>query len=213
MNSDIMTEPAKPTRPSLRERQRQQTRAVIFEGVLAVLSAGELTDLSFPTIAAAAGISERTVYRHFADLKILLEAFWPWFVENLGPAGHASTAEELAISPPKTFAAFDQHAGPIRALMSSAAGRAARDRTNAARKAALHAAIEDAVGAKIPADDLRMLAAGIDAVCSAYGWAAMRDLWKLEGVAAGNAAAMAVGWMIDGYVAEQNRRKSKGRGG
>ena len=56
-----------------------------------------------------------------------------------------------------------------------------------------------------------MLAAGVYAVYSGYGWASMRDFWGIQGVEAGNTAAMAIGWMIDGYVAERNRRKTKSR--
>jgi hypothetical protein len=58
---------------------------------------------------------------------------------------------------------------------------------------------------------MRMLAAGVYAIFSGYGWASMRDFWSIQGVEAGNTAAMAIGWMIDGYVAERNRRKSKSK--
>jgi hypothetical protein len=190
----MITETQTPsTRPDLRDRQRQQTRDVIFEGVMAVLSSGELKDLSFPAIAKAAVISERTVYRHFGDLDSLLDAFWPWFVESLGLIGYSSTAEDLATNPPRVFSVFDQHAGLIRALISSKIGRAARDRGNVPRQAALQAAIEDAVGVKVPEDDMRMLAAGVYAVYSGYGWASMRDFWNIQGIEAGNTAAMAIG--------------------
>lgn len=200
-------------RPSLRDRQRQQTHETIFEGVMSVLGSGEVKDLSFASVASAAGISERTVYRHFDDLDGLLNAFWPWFVQSLELASYSSTAEELATDPPRVFSVFDHNAGLIRALISSRAGRAARDRSNVPQQKALLAAIEDAVGGKVPADDMRMLGAAVYAVYSSYGWASMRDFWGMQGLEAGNTAALAIGWMIDGYVAEQRRRKSKGQGG
>src|SRR5262245_12996363 len=111
--------------PSLRERQRLQTRETIFEGVIAVLDAGELTDLSFISIAKAVGISERTIYRHFPDLDALLDAFWPWFVQQLGITGYSASAADLKTNPPRVFAVFDRHPGLIRALIASKVGRAA----------------------------------------------------------------------------------------
>lgn len=201
---DLTSAPPSP----LRERQRQETRIAIFEGVVAVLDQGELTDLSFPAIATASGVSERTIYRHFPDLDALLDAFWPWFVESLGIARYSSSAAELAANPPKVFKVFDRHAGLIRALISSKVGRAARDRGNAERKAAFHAAIVDAVGEVSPEDELT-LAAATYAIYSGYGWASMRDFWNLDGDASGQAAVTALRWLFDGYKADRDRRTAQ----
>lgn len=198
--------PAKPAAAPLRDRQREQTRQAIFEGVMAVLGSGELIDVSYPAVAQAAGISERTIYRHFPDLESLFDAFWPWFVEHLGLTGYSHTREEIATNPARVFAVFDQHAGLIRALIASKVGRAARDRGNVPRKAAFHAAIEDMAGGKVAAGDMRALAAAAYALYSGYGWASMRDFWSIEGVEAGNIASKAIDWMIEGYKAELKRR-------
>jgi AcrR family transcriptional regulator len=208
MKTEVQTSAA---RPDLRDRQRQHTRDVIFEGVMTVLSRGEITDLSFAAIARAAGISERTIYRHYPDLEALLDAFWPWFVESLGLSRYASTAQDLASNPPHVFSVFDEHSGLIRALIASKVGRAARDRGNPERQAAFHAAIEDVAGEKIPQADMRVLAAGVYAVYSGYGWASMRDFWNIQGKEAGDIAAKSMRWMIEGYMAERKRQKSAAR--
>ncbi|MDZ4373960.1 MAG: TetR/AcrR family transcriptional regulator, partial [Phenylobacterium sp.] len=62
--------------PSLRERQREETRDQILRAVGRQLETRQLEDLSFAEIARDAGVGERTVYRHFPTKESLLGAFW-----------------------------------------------------------------------------------------------------------------------------------------
>src|SRR4051794_25144774 len=56
-----------------REQQAAQTRELILGAVVRVL-AGGLADVSVPAIAREAGVSVRTVYRHFPTKRDLLLA-------------------------------------------------------------------------------------------------------------------------------------------
>jgi AcrR family transcriptional regulator len=56
-----------------RERQAAHTRESILNAVAQVL-AGGLADLSVPAIAREAGLSVRTIYRHFSTKRDLLIA-------------------------------------------------------------------------------------------------------------------------------------------
>src|SRR6266508_2296692 len=56
-----------------REQQAAQTRESILHAVVQVL-AGGLADLSMPAIAREAGLSVRTIYRHFPTKRDLLIA-------------------------------------------------------------------------------------------------------------------------------------------
>lgn len=68
-----------PLPPSLRDRQRAETREQILQAVGRQLEAGHsLEDLSFAEIARDAGLGERTVYRYFPTKEALLGAFWAW---------------------------------------------------------------------------------------------------------------------------------------
>jgi glycosyltransferase involved in cell wall biosynthesis len=64
--------------PSLRDRQREETRDQILKAVGRQLETRSLEDLSFAEIARDAGVGERTVYRHFPTKEALLGAFWAW---------------------------------------------------------------------------------------------------------------------------------------
>jgi AcrR family transcriptional regulator len=72
-------------RSDLRAEQARATRARILE---AVLRLGVLDHLALPThaaVARAAGVAERTVYRHFPTAEHLREAFAKWRREHLRP--------------------------------------------------------------------------------------------------------------------------------
>ncbi|MFZ5718795.1 MAG: glycosyltransferase [Pseudomonadota bacterium] len=64
--------------PSLRDRQREETREQILRAVGRQLETRSLEDMSFAEIAKDAGVGERTVYRHFPTKEALLGAFWAW---------------------------------------------------------------------------------------------------------------------------------------
>lgn len=66
----------KPPLPNLRERQREETREQILRAVGQQMESRSLEDLSFAEVAKAAGVGERTVYRHFPTKEALLGAFW-----------------------------------------------------------------------------------------------------------------------------------------
>ena len=72
-----MTETTKPstTKPytsTLRDRQVAQTRELILDALTALLGDRRADEVTTRDIAAAAGVSERTVYRHFPDRTALI---------------------------------------------------------------------------------------------------------------------------------------------
>src|SRR6185295_14930547 len=69
----VMTGPTRRYTNAWREQQAAQTRDSILDALVQVL-AGGLADLSMPAIAREAGLSVRTIYRHFPTKRDLLIA-------------------------------------------------------------------------------------------------------------------------------------------
>ena len=180
----------------LRERQKADTRALILEAVERLLKDRGLSELSLATVAREAGITERTVYRHFETREQLLEATWAAVNDSIGMKEFPRTAEELIDRPKKVFPAFDQRGEVIRAMLASPQGRELRLRVNKERQAAIRAAVKDArPNLREPA--FTRLCAAVQLLYSASGWATMTDYWGLDSVEAGRAASEAIATLLN----------------
>lgn len=113
----------RPYRSALRDRQARETRDRILDALVRVMGRG-VADLSIPAVAREAGVSVRTVYRHFATKRALLAELQPYFarrtgmeamppprsleelhygvrtlfmrIHDMGPAGYAALASPIA---------------------------------------------------------------------------------------------------------------------
>lgn len=180
---------------SLRERQKAGTRALILETVERLLEDRSLSDLSLATVAREAGITERTVYRHFATREQLLEATWDAVNAAIGVQDFPRTVDELIERPMALFAAFDGRGEVIRAMLASPQGRELRLRANAERQAAIRAIVKSA-RPRLREPALTRLCAAVQLLCSASGWATMTDYWGLDGAEAGRAASEAIAALL-----------------
>jgi len=109
----------------LRQEQALATRARIIQSCLSVMEAGE--DLTYGAVAAAAGVQERTVYRHFPAKADLEAGLWDWILENLTHADfRARTEDELVAAMRGSFTGFDAGAPLIQAMLHSRQGLAVR---------------------------------------------------------------------------------------
>jgi AcrR family transcriptional regulator len=79
----VVNTPRRSYRSVLRDRQASETRERILEGVVRVMARG-VADLSIPAVAQEAGVSVRTVYRHFANKRDLLAELQPYFARRTG---------------------------------------------------------------------------------------------------------------------------------
>jgi AcrR family transcriptional regulator len=180
---------------SLRDLYREQTRTRILDAAMAELAETELEELTMAGVAARAGVTERTVFRHFATRDALIRAVWPQMQARVRSPGFPATADALIETPNLLFPEFDKEERLMRASAFSAAGREVRRASNPQRQAALRAAVRDAYP-DIREPELTRLAAVCQLIDSAYGWAVMKEHWDLDGVEAGRAASQALAVLL-----------------
>lgn len=97
----------------LRDSQVRRTRDLILDALTDVLSDQRADEISTREIAARAGVSQPTVYRHFADRQALLEglsARMSAIVASHGDDGHLESLDTLAARAAESMALTDDHA-------------------------------------------------------------------------------------------------------
>lgn len=111
----------------LREEQKQATQRRILQGLVRVMADGPAA-VSIPAVAAEAGVSVPTVYRHFGDKAGLMRALAPFMGAQLGlddlpePESLAEVEEFVRA----LFAKLDQADPVVRAALASGAAPEAR---------------------------------------------------------------------------------------
>src|SRR5688500_10141186 len=108
----------------LSEARAGLIRGRVLEGVAAVLSRNEA--LTFANVAEAAGVPERTVYRHFPSREALLAAVFDWANARIGLSKPAETEAERVELVRRVFPGFDDIAPVIRELLLAPEGRLVR---------------------------------------------------------------------------------------
>src|SRR5947209_3786881 len=91
----------------LRDLYREQTRMRILDAAIAELAVSELEALTMAKVADRAGVTGRTVFRHFASRDALIAAVWPRMQARVRSTGFPQTADELIATPGRLFPAFD----------------------------------------------------------------------------------------------------------
>lgn len=177
--------------PTFHERHRFATREAILDAVERRLEEDGLDELTFLQVAQEAGVSDRTVYRHFPTREALLDAFWVRVQQTLGlEAATRSWADYLATRP-AAFAGMDRRERMMRAVMSSEQARTARLRLNPDRQAGIRRVVAEAVG-DLPEPAFTELCALAHLLGSAPAWQTLRDHWGLDGAEAGRVVSRAI---------------------
>lgn len=198
-----------PYHSPLRTRQKEQTGDLILGAVADILRATDLSAVTIAHVAQVAGVTERTVYRHFSTREDLLRAFWKWQLERTGGQRVIApeSMDELLGNIRRLFSSLDAEEGVVRALVGTIEGRDVRRAVNQRRLEHMLAFTEPFV-VGMSEHDQHSLAAGIISVCSVLSWLFMRDNCDYDGARAGESAAFAVRMMIEGAQAYAERLRS-----
>jgi AcrR family transcriptional regulator len=189
--------------PTLRNRQAAATREEILEVAMNMLSTGARDGFSHESIAKAAGMGARTVYRHFPDRAELLQALWL----RLRDSTHTKfpAREEDVVSFVRlVFHAFDEHESVVRAVLSSAAGIEVRERGGVEGRRAFAHSLSDLLAGLGATERARVIAVFV-AIYSAPFWQLLRD----RGGLTGPEAQEAVAWLIEVLLDTLRRTRKK----
>src|SRR5437660_6749175 len=106
--------------PTLRDRQTAATREQILEIAMRQLGQGPRGTFSHESIAEAAGMGARTVYRHFPDRAALLQALWARLREA-AQVSFPTAEDEILPMARSVFQEFDSNETLVRAVLNSPA--------------------------------------------------------------------------------------------
>ncbi len=202
MNTSRVTKYESP----LRAEQAQATRERILAGVRTTLEGDPDNALGFDELAEVSGVNRRTIFRHFPTKEDLLSAFWQSTNASLGVRFWPESERDLVALPPELFASLDGIEGVVRASHASGAGRQMRLQANAERQTAFRKSLSE-VSSNLDPERAKQLEATVQLLFSATAWQTMKDYWGLTGGEAGEAAAWAIGALLD--AARREGRVSK----
>lgn len=186
----------------LRDEQARRTRERILDGVLATLARG-VAELSVPAVAAEAGVSVPTVYRHFGSKRGLLAAL-PEHVNRrsgLLPETPPANLGEVARAARMVYRRYRELDPTLRAAMASELGGTMRRESIPRRLAMFREAIE----ASAPGLDAATIDRLARLMLLLFSSAMVRAFDDYLG-RTGNAAADDVAWAVDALVAGARAR-------
>ena len=186
----------KPYTSTLRDRQVAQTRELILDAVTTLLGDRRADEVTTRDIAAAAGVSERTVYRHFPDRDSLLEGL-SQRISQLDSVAPPSGLDEIAPTARRVMALLDEHYVIARAeaVFNADPRRFAKDTQDNTRE--MREVLAKGLPGLSDREQLR-IAAVIRCLVSSQAWLRMREEFGVPGTESGPVVA----WVIDTLIRE-----------
>ena len=185
-----------PYHSPLRESQAAATRERIVEACVALMQRG--ADLTYATVAAGAGVQERTVYRHFPRKEDLEAALWGWIVAHITHADFAARDEEQLVAAMRdSFTGFDAAAPLIQAMLHSPQGLEVRRRQQPMRRAMFEACVDSAAPGA-PPQARKRAAAALQVLYSAASWDLLRSFWEMDATEAADTVELGIRSLLTG---------------
>lgn len=163
---------------TLRQRQLAATRQAIVDAAFRMMREEPTTPFSHETVAERAGVSARTVYRHFPTRADLTLALWERLRAESGTRWPRNEAEILPALR-TLYDQFEANAELTRASITSAANTGYPAHGSAEGRAAFREALADLL-AVLPPDEGDRLIASCVAIYSAPFWQMLRDRGQLS---------------------------------
>lgn len=186
---------------ALRDRQTELTRDLILKALAELIREGRLAEFSVQDVADRAGVSLRTVYRHFASREALLEGFTIWANAKMrgrsaGALNAPIRADDLGPHVRAKFAAFERLAPVqipiVKLIQASQTYRAESSEYLEGLRSAL-----TEVTCHLDEELANAVVWTIRMMCSSQTWRALHEEGHVDGAHAGAATAWAVDLLIE----------------
>ncbi|MFV1999304.1 MAG: TetR/AcrR family transcriptional regulator [Acidimicrobiia bacterium] len=191
------------TNPSLKEQQQELTKdlakEVILRGLADVILEEGVHAFSVQAVADRAGVSHRTVYRHFSTREELLEGLSLWFDKRLGDLGlpnEPGNPGEILDTLPKIFTILDNEDHMSRAMARVGLTTDIETERRANRTQVFRERIRE-IAPDLDDDEFEAAFAVIRSVASTQQWFILREQFGLDGDRSGPAVTHAVKVLID----------------
>jgi len=187
---------------SLRHRHSELTRDLILRTVAAMLEEGAPSELVVPEVARRAGVSLRTVYRHFPSRDELMAAAGEWIGVNVLAAGMPETLDEIPAEYARNAPRLDEHPNLVYAMAFSRGANSLRSVRRQQRLENLRKALREVTDGLSDEEAQRAFAvfAYLD---NMLAWVTMREEAGLDGKEVGAAVA----WTMEVLIKDLRRRQ------
>ncbi|HTQ87946.1 MAG TPA: TetR/AcrR family transcriptional regulator, partial [Streptosporangiaceae bacterium] len=163
-------------------------------------------DLTYASVAAEAGVQERTVYRYFPTKQDLEAALWDWIVQRLTHTDFAAQDEQqLVAAMRESFAGFDAGASLIHAMLHSPQGLDVRRGQQPARRAMFGACVDSAAPG-LPLEVRDRAAAVLQVLYSAASWDLLRSLLDMDAAGAADTIELGIRSFLSGLRQQDGRQ-------
>jgi AcrR family transcriptional regulator len=183
----------------LRERQAQQTRDMILDSLTDLLETSRTDEVTTRALAEAAGVSQRTVYRHFPDRDALLAGLTDRLTASDGGARPVppESIDDVPAMAIELMAGLDEHHVLARA---EALFNADPRRFSPATRENSEGFTEMITGSfpELGAREQVQLAAVFRCLLSAQAWLRMREEFGVPGVESGPVVA----WVLETLISQ-----------
>jgi AcrR family transcriptional regulator len=192
---------------TLREQHAELTRELILRALAELLQNERAGEFSMADVARKAGVSLRTVYRHFPTREELLAAATDWIDARIfGDVPFDETVDDL----PKLFRyaceQWEQYPTLARAMARSQAGQSARSDRRGERLARIHRALTEVTN-ELPDEEKRRAVAVLGYLENVLAWVTMREATGLES----GEVEEAIEWAMRTLIEDLRRRNDAAR--
>jgi AcrR family transcriptional regulator len=181
----------------LRERQAAVISEAILDALAGLLEREDPDDVALSQVAADAGISLRTLYRHFPTREAMFDAVGDHVVARMGLPGQIDGADDIGPVFLESARRGAQSPQLVRAMLWTRLGRRARSAHRRRRVEAITAALAG-VTSHLPAAEARRRAGALVYLASLPAWITVSEECRLSA----EDAQLGIAWAITTLVAE-----------